>query len=190
MVTVTGLPDIGFAVDCMNLDGVNYTINPITVTMYEDHSVTAYFKEVPTMVFVDPELVNVGVGETFTVAIKVTNVENLYGVDIQFAWNTLILEYVSHVAKIPTDSYPDGILYAPGMMIMDAANPTAGTYQVAYACMDPAPSFNGSGIIFEITFNVIDIGSCPLDITTSDLSHKAGVPIIHEVTDGLFDNTG
>jgi len=187
-VTVTAIPYSGYEFDYWTLNFANYTENPIAVTMDVNHKITAYFEEV-TMVFVDPELVNVGVGETFTIAIKVANVENLYGLDIKFTWNTSLLEYISHTVKIPVETYPDGILHASVMMLMDSVNSTAGTYNVAYACLSPAPSFNGSGIVFEMTFNVIDIGSCPLDITESQLSHVEGVPIVHEVIDGLFDNT-
>lgn len=187
VVTVTAIPDSGYEFDYWGAVAMNYTVNPIIVTMDSPQKLTAYFEEV-TLVFVDPALVTAGLGETFTISVKVANVEGLYGIDVKFAWDTSILEYVSHVAKIPTDSYPDGILYAPGFFTKDVVD--SGTYWVAYACMAPAPVFDGSGIVFEMTFTVLDVGSCPLDITASSLADLGGDPIAHITIDGVFDNTG
>ncbi len=188
VVTVTAIPDSGYGFERWELDVVNRTENPITVTMNMHHRLEAYFKGA-TLVFVDPEHTNVAPDGTFTITVEVANVEGLYGVDIRFAWDTSLLEYIGHVAKIPVDDFSDGILYEPGFFTKDVADATAGTYWVAYACMVPAPTFNGTGIAFEITFNVLGVGSCPLDITASSLSDKLGDPIEHSTVNGLFDNT-
>ncbi len=188
VVTVTAIPDSGYGFERWELDVVNRTENPIIVTMNMHHRLEAYF-EGATIVFVDPEHNSFAVGETFTITVIVANVEGLYGIDLRFSWDTSILEYVSHTAKIPVEDFVDGILYEPGFFTKDDEDVVAGTYWVAYACMDPAPTFNGTGIAFEITFNVLGIGSCPLDITASSLSDKLGDPIEHTVHVGYFDNT-
>ncbi|GAI93799.1 unnamed protein product, partial [marine sediment metagenome] len=180
---VTATPKSGFAFDCWNLDSVNYTVNPITVIMDANHSVTAYFKEAETRVYVDPEHNSFAVGETFTITVIVADIENFYGLDLKFSWDTSILEYVSHVAKIPVEDFPDGILHE-GMFIKDKEDAVAGTYWVSYACMDPAPTFSGTGIAFEITFSAIDTGSCTLDIFYHSLSDKLANPIEHIVLNG------
>lgn len=149
---------------------------------------TAFSQETP-VVYVDPSTITgLAPSETFTLEVIVANVTDFYGVDIQFRWDPIILEYVSHTAKIPVETYPDGILHQPGMMIVDSADAVAGTYGLAYACMDPAPSFNGTGIAFSMTFHVIGTGRCLLEIYGSELSDKGGDPIAHDVQNGYFIN--
>jgi len=149
---------------------------------------TAFSQKTP-VIYVDPSTITgLDPSQTFTIEVKVANITNFYGVDIQFRWDPSILEYVSHTAKIPVETYPDGILHQPGITIMDTADPTAGTYALAYACMDPAPAFNGTGTAFNMTFTVIDIGQCLLEIYGSQLSDKGGNPIVHDVQNGYFSN--
>ena len=150
------------------------------------------------LVHIDPENVTKNVGETFTVDIVVADVKNLYGVDIQFRWDPSILEYVNHTAKIPVETYPDGILHEPGITILDNADPTAGTYALAYASMDPAPVFDGTGIAFNMTFTVIKAGGCLLEFSKDprsglpliQLSNEAGYPISYDSQDGYFETPG
>ena len=148
----------------------------------------AFSQETP-IVFVDPATItDLPPSQTFTIEVKIANVTGLYGVDIRFSWDPTILEYVSHTPKIPVEDYSDGILHKPGILIKDDVDETAGTYQIAYASMDPAPSFNGTGIAFNMTFHVLGIGSCLLEIYSSSLSDKNGNPIPHDVQNGYFDN--
>ena len=149
---------------------------------------TAFSQETP-VIYVDPSTITGLVpSQTFTIEVKVANITDFYGIDIQFKWDPTILEYTDHTAKIPVETYPDGILHQPGITIMDTADPTAGTYALAYACMDPAPAFDGTGIAFEMTFTVIDTGQCLLEIYGSQLSDKGGNPILHDVQNGYFSN--
>ena len=46
-VQVTGLPSTGYNFNRWTLDGVEYTSNPITVLMNTNHTLTAYFSEIP-----------------------------------------------------------------------------------------------------------------------------------------------
>jgi len=150
------------------------------------------------MVYVDPENVTKSVGETFAIDIVVADVADLYGVDIQFRWDPTILEYVSHTAKIPVEDYLDGILHEPGMFVTNIVDPVAGTYSVAYACMDPAPVFDGTGIIFSMTFNVTKTGGCALEfpkdprtgVPLTELSGVTGWPMTHTCQDGYFETVG
>jgi hypothetical protein len=110
-----------------------------------------------TVVKVDPPLVEYSTnatGQQFTVAIKIVDVVNLYGFDIKFRWNTTFLDYVSHSVRVPKDTYSDGVLWNPIIPIEDEVNPPAGTYWIAYTSRYPAPSFNGTGVVFTMTFRV------------------------------------
>ena len=139
-------------------------------------------------VYVSPENITKALGETFTIEVKVANVTGLYGVDIRFSWDPTILEYISHTPKIPVEDYSDGILYEPAIKIKDEVD--GGTYWLAYACLHPAPSFNGTGIAFNMTFTVSEMSACTLDIYRADLPDKSGDPMSREVIDGHFMPTG
>ncbi len=71
---VLGVPDIGYTVDCWDLDGVNDTANPISVLMDADHSLTAYFKEAElhdaNAMWIEPSLIaDLSMGDKFNVTV-------------------------------------------------------------------------------------------------------------------------
>jgi hypothetical protein len=155
-----------------------------------------------TVVKVDPPLVEYSTnatGQQFTVTIKIVDVTNLYGFDIKFRWNTTFLDYVSHSIRVPRDTYPDGVLWNPIIPITDEVNTTAGTYWIAYTSRWPAPSFNGTGAVFTITFRVkyhpvqytanIELELYSTDLAASDASSiphttQHGTVILHALTAG------
>ena len=66
-----------------------------------------------TVVYVEPDAVTgLMPPENFTIKVKIANVTNLYGIDIQFTWDPTIIKCVSHTKKIPVQTYPDGICRA------------------------------------------------------------------------------
>jgi hypothetical protein len=155
-----------------------------------------------TVVKVDPPLVEYhtnATGQQFTVAVKIEDVTNLYGFDIKFRWNTTFLDYVSHSVRVPKDTYPDGVLWNPIIPVMNEVNTTAGTYWIAYTSRYPAPSFNGTGAVFTMTFRVkyhpvqytanIELELYSTDLAASDASSiphttQHGTVILHALTAG------
>ncbi|TET64917.1 hypothetical protein E3J49_02990 [Candidatus Bathyarchaeota archaeon] len=124
---------------------------------------------------------------------------NLYGFQIDFSWNPLILDYVSHTVKVPVDTYPDGVLWDPVLLANETVDDDAGTYTIAYVSFGGlfgAPVFNcpdDNATVFEMTFNVIRIGKSHLNITWSDLAvalmpgYMDFYPVIpHCVVNGQF----
>jgi len=94
------------------------------------------------------------VGENFTLTAKIDNFYDLGAIDLMLEWNTTFLDYVDHITKTPVEVYPDGVLHEPIIIFYDDVNASRGTYYVAVSSLYPAPSFYGSGIVFEITFRV------------------------------------
>jgi hypothetical protein len=160
-----------------------------------------------TVIKVEPALIEFGnpagdpipiPGTQFTVTVKVYNVTNLYGFDLKFRWNTTFLQYVSRSVHVPRDTYLDGVLWNPVLQLTDEVNATAGTYWISYASMLPAPSFNGTGTVFTMTFEVtkqpydyetggpeVDPIDTVLDFSGTDLAPRFSegliVPIVHTV---------
>jgi hypothetical protein len=149
-----------------------------------------------TVVKVDPSLIEYyedATGQQFTVAIKIVDVTNLYGFDIKFRWNTTFLEYVSDSVHVPWNATPahDGVLYNPFIFNFTQVNATTGTYWIAYSSRYPAPSFNGSGTVFNMTFKVKQQPVQPqpdayitLELYSTDLAARGGAPIPHTRENG------
>jgi hypothetical protein len=148
-----------------------------------------------TVVKVDPSLIEYhedATGQQFTVAIKIVDVTNLYGFDIILKWNTTFLDYVSHSVHVPKDNYTDGVLWNPIIPPWeDQVNATTGTYWVACASRYPAPSFNGTGTVFNMTFAVVHHPVQPepnanitLQLYSTELSNNVGAPIPHTRQNG------
>jgi hypothetical protein len=145
-------------------------------------------QETPLLYVDPPSVEGLSPSQTFSITVKIANVTGLYGLDVRLQWDPTILDYVSHQAKIPVETYPEGVLYNTVLMIKDTPDPVAGTYWVAASSLSPAPTFNGSGIVFEMTFEVIGIGQTPLEIYSSALSDKDALAIAHTVQSGFFTN--
>ena len=113
-----------------------------------------------TAVEVVPYASTADVGQSFTVNITVLNVQNLYGVEATVNWNSSVLELSNIDIRLGhTDT--DGVLYNTSFTSPPfiAENSTQnGQYAIAATSTAPAPSFNGSGNIVRITFNVTNSG--------------------------------
>jgi len=147
-----------------------------------------------TTVSVLPGNITANIGSNITLALIAENVTELYGFTIHLDWDPTLLEHVNHVVTIPVESYPNpitpspypGILHHPYITISDNLNETLGTYEIAYASLAPAASFNGSGTAFILTFSVLRQGACYLNLTTVNLADKDGQPISHMIQSGLL----
>jgi hypothetical protein len=147
-----------------------------------------------TTVKVDPAFTEYyarATGTQFTVAVKIIDVTDLYGFDLKLRWNTTVLDCVSHSVHIPRDTYVDGVLWNPVIPVADQVNATAGTYEIAYASLAPAPTFTGSGTVFTMTFEVKyhpvqpePDANITLELYSTDLSAPLGVPIDHTAESG------
>ncbi|MCW4052801.1 MAG: cohesin domain-containing protein [Candidatus Bathyarchaeota archaeon] len=135
------------------------------------------------------------VGELVTFSCLVSDVTDLYGFGVSIAWNTTELAYNSHVLTVPVTTYPGGVLNPSVAVVKDAVDIPAGTYEAAATSLSPALGFDGTGTIFNITFQVVYI---PYDyeipgpwkdslvqFTKDDLADSAAVGIPHTTTDGL-----
>lgn len=149
------------------------------------------FQQESTLIYVEPSTV-IGLSpcENFTITVKIANVTSLYGFDIKFRWDPAILEHVSHVAKIPVETHSDGVLHQPIIPLKDEVDDVAGTYWLAATSLFPAPSFTGNGTFFEMTFHVIGLGVCDLEVFSSQLADDSSPPnaIPHDIENGLFSN--
>jgi hypothetical protein len=111
-------------------------------------------------------------GETFTVNITIRNVENLYGLDVTFRWNSSVLQVLNDVdLRLGVESHPDGVLHeisstAKIEIIENTTSQSAGEYHIVATSVNPASSFSGSGNVAILTFNVTGLGYSGLELET------------------------
>jgi hypothetical protein len=129
-------------------------------------------------VLVTPDSVSgISVGQTFNVTVSVSGLagDDLYGFDINFTWNTSVLQYVSHDVEVPVETCPGGVLHQPVIEIVNQLNQSAGTYWLAYASALPAEPFNGGGVFFTVTFVLLQASSsCPYSLQHAILVDSSG----------------
>jgi len=166
-------------------------------------------------IYVNPQIVQAQIGETFTISVNIFNltnayvpdpenplrgvpIGNLYGFDVQFTWNPAVLKYVSHTVTAPVETYPGGVLHAPPELLqlrnlinesgsIPDADPRARAW-FAYAAFLPADPFNNLGqsnTVFYMTFKVVGTGMSQLEIVGATLADKWGDPILHDAVNGL-----
>ena len=143
-----------------------------------------------TTVRVEPYASTAQVGEPFAINVTLTDVQNLYGVEIALHWNASTLQIVNVNVRLGNESHSDGILHEPIFIAKNETVQNEGRYLLAATSMAPAYSFNGSGNIVKITFEVTSVGSCKLDLET-ELRGKPQpgdvAPLIeHTTKDGFF----
>ncbi len=147
-----------------------------------------------TTVAVNPAETNALLGETITVNITLSNVQNLYGVDVSLLWNPSALSIQNVDVRLGVESHPDGILHtASGADIFVQENTTDqenGEYDLVATSVAPAPAFSGSGNIVILTFNVTDIGHSELILLTelADYNPSGSNLIDHTDVDGSVDS--
>jgi hypothetical protein len=114
-------------------------------------------------------------GETFTVDITVSNVQNLYAVDVQLSWNKDVIRITSATSHLGVESQPGGVLHGNIYIALNSMSQLTGTYQLVATSEGSAAAFSGSGKIVTLTFTVIQTGHSELTLET-ELADKPVPP--------------
>jgi len=142
-----------------------------------------------TLVKVEPQTVSADLYQTFNVSIVVADIQDLYGFEITLNWDPTILRVVKVDNRIGVEDYPGGILHKPVIIPRDNVSQDQGLYLVLAASVNPAGSFNGTGTVAVLTFNVTSVGTCTLFLD-AELASKArqnqSQPIDHQTINGYF----
>jgi hypothetical protein len=140
---------------------ISLAISAVVTVRSEVPQSNGPLSQYPTVQVTPDSVVALSVGETFNVTVAVSGLagKNLYGFDINFTWDTSVLQYVSHDVEVPVETYSGGVLHQPVVEIMNQVNPSAGTYWLAYASTLPAEPFNGDGVLFKVTFVLLQASS-------------------------------
>jgi len=166
-----------------------------------------------TVVSVVPTQTSIQVGKTFVLNITLDNVENLYGLDLTLDYNSSVLQLVSVKPDgsnsasadgfLGTNSIPGGVLYGSpvtvdsnavnsGCLYYNTSLSTIDEYHLFATSVNPASSFNGSGTIASLTFNVLASGHSDLTLNSTLADHPepgetTSEAITHTDVSGSFD---
>ncbi|NIP52372.1 MAG: hypothetical protein GWO26_10405 [Phycisphaerae bacterium] len=104
----------------------------------------------PTYLYVDPtpEIISAP-GENKTITIKVFNVTNLYGWDLQLTYNDTLLEKVDITVVGPNQVAPAQV---GNYTLTDVSTPGKIIFGCGFSGVQGALPFNGSGVLVWITF--------------------------------------
>lgn len=124
---------------------------------------------------VSPSTNVVSVGQTLTVHIELSNIQNLYGVDIALTWSTSMLKLDSNQSFVGVSN---GILNAPIYWVQNTASQASGEYNLIATSENPAGPWSGSATVATLTFTVTSKGqsSLTLESSTSNTPQLASYP--------------
>ena len=127
------------------------------------------------------------VGDTLTVNIKISNVQNLFGVDVTLSWNSSVLNLVSATPQLGVESHSGGVLHESSSYPIEVADNTASQSDAEYHLLatstgSSTPAFTGSGTIATVTFTVTSTGSTGLALEDVELSQLASDGTVNLVT--------
>lgn len=115
----------------------------------------------------------VNIGEIVTVEVLVTDVVDLYGIQLNLAYDPSIL--------LATSITP-GIFPTPDFIVEQDINPPDINYAVT--SLSPSPSSSGTGLVLSATFEAIAVGTSALQFENVILSDPNAVPISVALIDG------
>ncbi len=142
-----------------------FTTEPATLTptfTYEPPTLTpippieTVVVPTPTPVPTEPTLTvemnpaNIPTGSTVSAMLKLSNISNLYGLQVECQVEPTILSGTGHT---------EGEIFTAGnSIILDTGYQSDGKWSLAGSLLNPAPAFNGNGTAFSLNFNVLKAG--------------------------------
>ena len=128
-----------------------------------------------TTVRVQPSKTSPKNGETFTMDITISNVQNLYAVDVSLTWNNAIIRITGASPQLGVESHPGGVLHQSVYIAENSMSQQSGTYHLLATSEGSAAGFSGSGKIVTLTFLVVQAGHSQLTLET-ELADKPVLP--------------
>lgn len=118
------------------------------------------------MVVIQPPSGAYDPGDEFDVEVWVTDVENLYGADIQLAFDPALLAIVDD-AITPLDD-----LLQPDFVVRQQVDNAAGTVWYAVTQLSPTEPASGSGALFGLRFKALGDGVGRVTVSSQTLANR------------------
>lgn len=142
------------------------------------------FAEASATLRTDPQSLGLKPGETGTVTIRASDVQNMYGVEFHLTFDPNIVEVVDADAAKPGAQIAQGDWLKNSFVAVNKADNAAGKIDYGVTLLNPAPAVSGSGVIATITFKAKGNGTSPLRIDKAILASRDGKEIKSAWQDG------
>lgn len=148
----------------------------------------------PARVYVDPPAV-IDPGAFFNVSVKIENLVDLVGVQWSLTWDPTLLRAVNITEimfhEVTPQSEWDNIWQIRNEIDFGMARYVYLWQDSLRAEQEGYGPISGNHTLAIITFQVLRVGSCPLQFLQFDtkLGDNNDEPIAHDVTDGFFSNS-
>jgi hypothetical protein len=127
-----------------------------------------------TRVRFSPAELQVPLNGTAQVAVEVTDVQGLYGVDIAFTFDPAVVDVVGATPKAKPGATP-GKFLDEGFVALNKVDNTAGTGRFVMTQLNPSKPKNGTGVLLVLTLRGKREGATsPLALTRADMAHSDG----------------
>ncbi|HDQ74168.1 MAG TPA: LysM peptidoglycan-binding domain-containing protein [Chloroflexi bacterium] len=137
-----------------------------------------------TVMRFNPSSGSIDVGETIAVEIRIEDVSDLYGFDVQILFNPALLDVVD------ADSGKDGVQIQPGTFLspdflaQNAVDQANGIIKFAVTQTAPSQPVSGSGVLATITFRGTGVGNTAIRFDSALLSDQDGGQIAVSTENG------
>jgi hypothetical protein len=178
--SVTGQGQVGYGPEAsLRLENPgNYTIT-LTATDSDQMQGSAQVDiTVGANLYLEPPLRQIQVGQNTTLDLMVDGVRNLYGFQIELAFNPALVEVVDAKPGVPGVQIEDGDFFIPDIQVKNIANNTTGVIEYAASLQKVKPGVSGGGRLARITFKAKAPGVSPVSFTRAILSDpfSAAIP--------------
>lgn len=129
-------------------------------------------------IYTVPDYTSVPVGSDVMISIDVSDVENLYGYDVNITYDNRVLSCLNATVG---DLFPQYLTFEADI------NDAAGYLRYAITLKSPEPPINGTGDILDIGFNAFAVGTSPLNFASVILDNSSALPLDYTATDGSID---
>ena len=195
---ITAAPYADYNLHHWELDGVNVgSTNPISSVIDRNHLLHAVFvyhpppppPPGPNTLYVSPAFQEAMVGETFTVDIMLSDVNNLYGYEFRLFYDTNVLTALDSAPHIGTTMepgffFPQYFVWANRMEDDPYGNGTGYIWLAVGRPLGTKEGLSGSGKLATITFTADSEGTSTLTFSRHILTAPYSPPITHTVIEG------
>ena len=130
-----------------------------------------------TTVQLTPATQAIAIGETTTVTWYVQDVQDLYGYQVEIAFDPAVLEVVDADTATTDIQVALGSWLQPDFVFRNNADNSAGTIVCVLSQLSPRPAVSGSGELLTITFRGLATGVSPVRFTDLTMANLDGIMI-------------
>lgn len=126
-----------------------------------------------TTVWLDGPSGTIGVGDEITVTMRISDVVNLYGIDVTLHFTPTDLEVMDADGGKPNVQIAPADCPKPDFVVTNLANNTAGTIQYVVTQLNPTPAISGNCAVVHIRFKTLQETSTAVRFTNLILASKS-----------------